>query len=438
MDYGYQLQMQEKLEEMVQAGAFDGRYLAIFGSNEPAEQMIAFLERYSIRVNTLLDNNTKKIGLSYGGIPIQKPEEALGSFRQDALILIISKHYYEMLGQLQDMGYREGFHVVKVVEMSAFACNSLSEETFRQYQESAVAGGEIYERIRAEYPQMDRLFLLPVRAIGDVFLGAAYAGAYMKKCKCAAPIFAVVGGVCGKAVRSLGYGGVVTLDSDQMRGLEQFCLLTGKEYQILDVNHKKPYTCGLGRIGNFKGLDFASLLWAGVYGLDAMPDIGEIRGRSQEGVAYAMELLGDQRLTIGKTIILAPYAKTAARIGGDFWERVAGQLKEAGYQVCTNVAGESETAIPGTEPLSFTLEYAVEVLEAAGGFVGLRSGFCDLVAVADCPKVILYPDRIYGAGQFIDFFSLVKMGLTEQAVEIIYREQEEKEILSRITGTFLR
>ena len=78
---------------MLEEGLFQNRCITVFGSNEPAEQMIAFLKKANIQVEFLLDNNKKKIGSFFEGIPIKKPEEALGKFRQDILILIISKHY---------------------------------------------------------------------------------------------------------------------------------------------------------------------------------------------------------------------------------------------------------------------------------------------------------------------------------------------------------
>ncbi len=431
MDYNYQAQMQKKLTQMLEEGLFQNRCITVFGSNEPAEQMIAFLKKANIQVEFLLDNNKKKIGSFFEGIPIKKPEEALGKFRQDILILIISKHYYEMLEQLQDLGYKEDTHVIKVVEMSRFANNSLSEETFEQYQKSALQGEIIYRDIQLKYPEMDFLFVFPVKAIGDVFLGTYCAIEYSANQGIFHPIFAVVGEGSKKTVMALGYKEVVSMTQEEMNCLERFYLLCEENIPILAVNHKKPYTCGLGRIGNYNKLDFASLFQYGLYELKE--DIRNKRTeKNQEKISYAKELLIKHQLPQHKTVILAPYAKTAARIEMQFWEHLADALKKKGYSVCTNVGTAEEVAVLGTQPLDFSLEYAKEILEIAGTFIGLRSGFCDLISQAECKKIIFYPDRIYGTNEFIDFFSLSNMGLSDDITEIVFCKEKQEKIIEEL------
>lgn len=430
MDYNYQVQMQKKLTQMQEEGLFQNRCVTIFGSNEPAEQMIAFLKKANIQVEFLLDNNKKKIGSFFEGIPIKKPEEALSKFRDNILILIISKHYYEMLEQLQDLGYREDIHVIKVVEMSSLTNNSLSEETFEQYRKSTIQGEAIYKEIKLKYPEMDFLFLSPIKEIGAVFLGTYCAIDYIKYQKISHPVFAVIGQTCKKAVEALGYKEVISMTTEQMDCLDHFYLLCEEE-PIFEVNHKRPYTCGLGRIGNYKKLDFGSLFQYGLYELK-----GDIRKKetekNQEKISCAKELLLKHQLPQYKTVILAPYAKTAARIEMQFWEQLANILKKKGYSVCTNVATEEEVAILGTQPLFFSLEYAKEVLEVAGTFIGLRSGFCDLISQAECKKIIFYPDRIYGTNKFIDFFSLSNMGLSDDITEIVFCKEKQEKIVEEL------
>ena len=63
---------------------------------------------------------------------------------------------------------------------------------------------------------------------------------------------------------ALGYKEVVSMTQEEMNCLERFYLLCEENIPILAVNHKKPYTCGLGRIGNYNKLDFASLFQYGL------------------------------------------------------------------------------------------------------------------------------------------------------------------------------
>lgn len=435
MDYTYKIQMEKKLKELFDKGTFKGRNVFIFGSNEPAEQMIGFLGKLNVEIEALLDNNNKKAGGILKGIPIKKPEDAIGKFNDDILVLIISKHYYEMLEQLENYGYKENIHIIKIVNMSKFANNSLSEETFNLYQEKVFLGESIYYDVRLKYPEMDYLFIFPVKAIGDVFLGAYYAYSYIIKQKIFNPVFAVIGEASEKVIMAAGYNKVVSLEFEEMDCLEKFYLLCSEEYPIIEVNHQKPYTCGLRKIGNYKKIDFASLFYYGIYELE-----GDIQGKKiekdQKKVTGAEALFIQYNLSIGNTVILAPYAKTAAKIEVKFWKYLVNALKEKGYDVCTNVSSKEEEAIPGTQSLTFSLDCAKEVLETAGYFIGLRSGFCDLVSKAECKKIIFYPDRIYNTNNFIDFFSLVNMKLAEDVIEIIFYSEQQQKILEQVLALF--
>lgn len=435
MNYKYKIEMKKKLKELFDKGTFDGRYIVIFGCNEPAEQMIDFLETLNVKIEALLDNNRKKIGGFLKKIPIKKPEEVIGNFRNDVLVLIISKHYYEILEQLENYGYKENIHIIKVINISKFANNSLSEDTFNQYKEKVFLGEKIYCDIKFRYPEMDYLFIFPVKAIGDVFLGVYYAYNYIIKKKIFNPVFVVIGEISKKVVMAAGYNKVVFLKFEEMDCLEKFYLLCSEEYPIIEVNHQKPYTCCLRKIGNYKKIDFASLFYYGIYELE-----GDIQGNKMEknikNVADAELLFIQYNLTKGNTVILAPYANTAASIEISFWKCLANSLKEKGYNVCTNVANEEEMAIPGTQQLAFSLECAKEVLEMAGYFIGLRSGFCDLISQAKCKKIIFYPDRIYNTNKFIDFFSLINMKLAEDIVEIIFYSEQNQKILEQVLALF--
>ena len=67
--------------------------------------------------------------------------------------------------------------------------------------------------------------------------------------------------------------------------------------------------------------------------------------------------------------------------------------------------------------------------------IGLRSGLCDVIASAKAKKIILYPDRFYGPDSFLNFFSLNRMELCDDAEELLCDKSEEdmiKEIIGRI------
>lgn len=111
----------------------------------------------------------------------------------------------------------------------------------------------------------------------------------------------------------------------------------------------------------------------------------------------------------GKTVVLAPVAKSIPQISLLFWEVFACELKKRGFTVFTNVSGK-ERPIFGTDPLDCTIAEITSILDYAGYFVGLRSGICDVISSSDCRKMILFPKdpdqaipfkSYYGMGQII-------------------------------------
>ena len=100
----------------------------------------------------------------------------------------------------------------------------------------------------------------------------------------------------------------------------------------------------------------------------------------------------------------------------DDWKSIADTLKKKGYTVCTNSSGDKEPVIPGTVPVFFAYDRAINFLEYAGGFIAFRSGLCDVVSQARCKMIIFY-DNNYNAAK-LEFFSPKKMGLRENVEEI--------------------
>ena len=102
-------------------------------------------------------------------------------------------------------------------------------------------------------------------------------------------------------------------------------------------------------------------------------------------------------------------------------------LQKKGYSVCTNSCGKKEPAIAGTDAVFFPLNIAPQVVEAAGTFVGVRSGFCDVISRAKARKVILYDKNnwFYNCSAY-KYFSLNDMGLCNDAVELEYEEDFQR------------
>lgn len=98
-----------------------------------------------------------------------------------------------------------------------------------------------------------------------------------------------------------------------------------------------------------------------------------------------------------KMIIISPYAKSIKSIDTDFFDILVRELLKKGYDVYTNVSGE-EKEIYGTKRLDCNLFDLYNYARLAKGFIGLRSGVCDLIAMTNIPMYILFND--YSLGHF--------------------------------------
>ena len=134
----------------------------------------------------------------------------------------------------------------------------------------------------------------------------------------------------------------------------------------------------------------------------------------------------------GKEVILAPYANSIPDFSMHFWERLAMLLQEKGYLVYTNGDGEMEPPVKGTKSIFLPIDEMSSALEESAAFIAIRNGLCDLLSGAGCKKVILYPEKAVRFGWIHEYYGLKEMGLLKDGVELIYREEEEGELLGKI------
>ena len=130
------------------------------------------------------------------------------------------------------------------------------------------------------------------------------------------------------------------------------------------------------------------------------------------------KIFADNDLIQGKTVLVSPYAgHFIASISKQQWNRLVTGLKDKGYTVCTNSGGKGEPALEGTCAPFVDLKDCVEFVEQAGFFIGVRSGFCDLICMAKCNKTVIYETGA-PAGS-IEYFGFESMNLGENIKEIV-------------------
>ena len=104
--------------------------------------------------------------------------------------------------------------------------------------------------------------------------------------------------------------------------------------------------------------------------------------------------------------------------------------------MCTSGFGPEEPAVAGTALLQFPFAQAVQFVETAGFFVGLRSGLCDVISPARAVKVILHERGPWFKTSMFDMFSLGAMDLCDDAVELEFSSSEMNAVFDDVVGVF--
>lgn len=282
-----------------------------------------------------------------------------------------------------------------------------------------------------------KIFLQYYQGTGDVYLSAAY----LKHCEERGNIdgnavFAVNGAnaVNVTTLMKLKNISVVMLSNDKAYSLVQLTRFIGTDMvNIVHLHYMSDYpmyTNFLITLAGLHDIGFMDLYREIVFGGEQFK-----LPAPRWGTGNAPQL---STLDKKKKALLAPAANSITE-GPDnlFWSNLAQQLKQAGYRVYTNISGDEER-IAETEPIFIPYMELEIFLDDCAVFIGYRSGLCDLVATLRCKKIILYPEVCWPSvnglniGSTLTVFSLNKMGICEDAIELEYSENKRAEILSVI------
>lgn len=300
-----------------------------------------------------------------------------------------------------------------------------------------VYGYHQYASLKRDYHGAN-IFLQYYKGTGDVYLSSAY----LKYCqdsmtgeeKHRNDIFVVNGANARRVAEmfELENIAIVTLNEVKARSLVWISRFLGNEllgiHFLHYVSNVPMYTNFLIFLAGLNGIGFMDLYRATVF-QDAeftlpTPD-WNMDDRS------ARDIFEKKHLIVGKTVLIAPEASSIAK-GPDknFWIQLVHCLRKKGYSVCTNLSKQKDRPISGTIGVFIPYEKIASFLNLGGFFVGYRSGLCDLIASIDCKKIILYPQDTWpihkglDIGSTIDIFSLKKMGITRDVIEMEHQEDK--------------
>lgn len=304
------------------------------------------------------------------------------------------------------------------------------------YMGSLKPGVQVYKDIMKNYPVGSKLLLCPYAGTGDVYLACLYIRQYAKKMQLNNYVLAVIGKSNYNVAKLFRIANLEKLSQDEADKLVYLYMTVGDEFDGIKLMHHDPMQnyCGiLENLRNINNIKFVDMYNCNIFMCDLEKD------RELPQFNYTSKRISDLffkcRLEPNNTVILSPYVNTLPPIPRWVWVELAKRMKMAGYVVCTNCGGPDEKEIEGTVALRFDYDIAVPILEKCGYFIGIRSGFCDVISSAKCKKIIIYQPYIFwGEGTNIDYFSLNKNGFCDDAIEIEYEGIEFLKLIDKIVN----
>lgn len=280
---------------------------------------------------------------------------------------------------------------------------------------------KIYTKILDEYGEDIHIVVCPYAGTGDVYLACACLDKYLEKNNIHEYVLVVIGGSNVKVSQLFGVSNIIKFSQPEMDRFVHFLSFKGLDTNQVLIAHPDPpnlYTGMMDMLRNYNSLNFTDIFTDGVFGI-TVADLKKPSFSSHSNLCN--KIIKQYRLKHKKTVLLAPYSYTLAGIPDWVWQKLVIRMKAAGFSVCTNCGSSSEREIEGSYRVCIPYSDMEVFLKFAGNFVGIRSGFCDIISSIPCKKIIIYqPYLFWGSGTNIDYFSLKNMELDPSAIEIEY------------------
>lgn len=399
--------------------------ICLFGVSDNTRQIIKILREFGYEPVFIIDNDSLKWGSYCSKIQVQSVDSIVDV--ENLVVLVYSFFWKEMQLQLETNGF-DIQNIYILVGRERTVC----ERVLESYR-----GKIIYQRLRRKYGNYP-VFLCPYTGTGDIYLIGTFWNQFIEQNNIKDYIFCVISNACKKVAMMFGIKNIVLLhnqkDSEYL--IRYYALCPNEiELTILNDGWAQIHTNPSEWLRGYKGLYFTDLFRQFVFHLPdtCCPVHPELNTAERE----ISELFEAHNLQRGKTVILSPYSNTLADLPDTFWTDLADKLKAKGYIVCTNSSGDTEPPVPNTKPFFFPLNIAPQVLNEAGFFIGIRSGFCDVISGSKAKKIILYDsgNRFYNCSAY-EYFSLNAMGLSDDAIEIEFDGNHKRKVIDTILKYF--
>lgn len=396
--------------------------LALVGAWNNAKELNDIIISQGLKLSIIADNNPNKQGVSRLGIISQSVDSLVSE--TDILILVASIWYWkEIRSQLLRLGFKENadFYVLmggrSIEGTDLKEKHVLSGDTWTDYKERVRRGYTSYLKITEKYPGKP-IWLMHQPSLGDLFIFSMYLPyamgvASIPECDC---VLIVTKNSVRKLAQLIGYTNIemITFEEAYSDWLMLKRLMDDELPIFNAVYHGENKL--FQTLVHFTEVSFADSFTKYVFRFpnEVKPIYPRLPGRKD----HVIRQFEEYGLIPGKTVVISPYAgHFEAHITMDQWINLVETLKKKGYTVCSNCGGPEEIPIPGSNAPFIDLQDCQTFVEVAGFFLGVRSGFCDLVCMADCHKVVIYETGA-PAGS-VEYFGFGSMGLGEEILEYV-------------------
>ncbi len=426
--YDVELRRTERiLKRRYSLGRLKNKEIYLFGVSDNTRQIIKTLRELGVHPKNVIDNDKTKQGSYCSRLKVVSMQEISEPAAKNKLYIFYSAYWREMIPQLLEQG---------IAKTNIWRLNR--NPGWLLFLMLSAYKGNMYRRSLVKQFGNKQIFLCPYTGTGDIYLIGTFWDEYIKRNHIDDYIFVVITGACKKVASLFEIKNVVVTKKKEYGAyLIDHYLFDNEKGNITILNDcwAQVHTNQVEWFRGYKGLYFTRLFRKFVFGLpdDVKPRHPEFKDES----ARVKEFFAKYELVKGRTIIISPYSNTLSDLPEDFWETLVEALKGRGYIVGTNSGGKAEPAIKGSVELFFPLDIAPQIVEYAGGFIGVRSGFCDVISGASAKKVILYDagNRFY-MGSAFEYFNLKDMELCNDALEIEYRIQDVIPVIEKILDFF--
>lgn len=406
----------------------------IFGADNLVNYYKDILNAFNVDVVGVLDNDSKKWGKYVCRLPIVPVANAVGA---GAVVLIANAYWRAMALQLNEMGLAEGedFFVIREnmrhKEHYFLSARDLVVSLYKVFM-----GMHFSKRIVSKFGNDKIYFINHIPSLGDIYVASMFIPGYLGCDHIAeSNCVLIVNNMGGyKLAKALGFKDVELISKGQTEKIVHAMAATEGRVKINRLVFSAYVSCRhINYLDCHPAISFTDMFYPYLFNDNSgkCKITPPLFSPNSNRIA---ECFAQNKLVDGKTVVLSPYAGSfTSSLPLDFWENIAARLTDNGYSVCTNSAGEHEPPLKGTAPVFFAFDDSVAFMERAGGFIGIRSGLCDIISSAQCIKVILYEPAIAFRGMF---FSINKMGLCDDAREYSYEGVNNVQLIQEIMGNF--